>query len=77
MEADDGATTVARILLARGTREEMLAEFLLLLWRSLAYERFVDDLAHVVILKISLHARLPPFALAGLRDRGRCVKKRW
>ncbi len=47
IEADDGAATVARILLARGTREEVLAECLLLLRRSLAHERFVDDLAHV------------------------------
>ena len=76
MEADDGASTVACVLLARGTREEVLAERLLLLRLSFAHERFVDDLAHVV-MKISLHARLPPFALAGLRGRGRCVKKRW
>src|ERR1035437_7027899 len=69
-QAGDDAVGRVKVLLACGTRGQMLAEGLFFLNGDFARERFVDQVADRLVT-ISLHVPLRPSVVAGPPGRGK------
>src|SRR6185312_8899912 len=75
-KAGDGAAVVVCVFLARSTLVQVVAERMMLRGRELLCERSVDEMARG-LMKVSLHAVLPPVAPAARRGPCRSLKRRW